>query len=644
MSTSTLAPDTGRLPQVVPSKPRTRDHVAGLDGLRALAVVAVLLYHLSPGWLPGGYIGVDLFFVISGFIITTLLLRERERTRRVHLGEFWLRRARRLLPAVVLVVLVCGAAAFAIGGDVVVQLGWQVLGALTFSYNWVAVGAGTSYFASTTPELFRNLWSLAVEEQFYLVWPIALGVLLLVRSRAVRIAVLAAVAVLSALAMALLFVPGSDPTRVYYGTDTHSFGLALGAMLAFVWRLYPERPAWSLRARFWMCAAALAALGGLVALGLWMPEDGTLTYRGGLPLAALLSATVIAGAIVPAGWLGRALDLAPLRWVGVRSFGLYLWHWPVFVLFSAAEPDWTRSPSDRCMLGGVSFAITLVAAVLSYRFVETPIRRLGFRASLARFRSWAIGSPTRLVAGTTAIVVALTATALTAGAIAADPGQSQAEQQIERGIRAIEHSPSPTPRPAGATGTAGASVPAPPPSAPPLPGGDEITAIGDSVMLAVAPYLQQAFPGIAIDAAVSRQMSAAPTLIQAQLDAGTLRPIVILGLGTNGPFARSLLDRIVSMIVDRELVLVTNQAPRPWTSGNNAMLIQEAQQFRQVELANWQAAVAPHLDVLAHDQIHAGGPQGGAIYVDAVTGALQRLAELPPLRSVHEYGLAPRPS
>src|SRR5690606_2682282 len=206
----------------------------GLDGLRAVAVLAVIVYHFMPAALPGGFLGVDIFFVISGFLITSLLLRERERDGRIHLGRFWLRRARRLLPAIGLLVITCGGIAWLIGGDVLIGLGLQVLGAATFSSNWIAVAAGQSYFDDSTPELFRNLWSLAVEEQFYVVWPALLLLLLLVPARRLRIAILLVLAVASAIGMALTADPAGDATRAYFGTDTHSFGLALGAALAFI--------------------------------------------------------------------------------------------------------------------------------------------------------------------------------------------------------------------------------------------------------------------------------------------------------------------------------------------------------------------------------------------------------------------------
>jgi peptidoglycan/LPS O-acetylase OafA/YrhL len=625
-----------------PSAGAAVSRIPGLDGLRAIAVVAVMLYHLSPGFVPGGYLGVDIFFVLSGFLITGLLLREKDRSGRIRLSTFWLRRARRLLPALVVLVLVCCTAARIIGGDVLVDVGRQVLGAGTFSSNWLAIANGHSYFDQTAPELFRNLWSLAVEEQFYLVWPFAVLALLVIRVRWVRVAIVLVLAVGSAVAMALLDVPGGDATRVYYGTDTHSFGLAIGAALAIITQRWSRLPLnWSRASRVLLPILGALAVAALALASFLMPADAPLVYQGGLVAVAILTAVAIGGSIVPGSLLGRLLDLPPIRWVGERSYGLYLWHWPVFVLVIGALPTWERMGAAGWALGGIALVITVVAATLSYRFIEQPIRRGGFRVL---FRS---ADPARrrpmLRALVTVVAVVLVAGAGfgSYSAIANDPGLGDAEAQIEKGQAAIDatgSAPTPTPTPTGGT------TAAPPSTAPPpLPGGDQIVAIGDSVMLASAPELQAAFPGIQIDAVVSRQMSSLPGIVQRMQAENALRPTMIIGLGTNGPIDRAALDQVRSMVGPRtQIVLVNVQAPRGWVNGVDATLATVAQQYRNVELANWHDAIAGQIALLAHDQIHPGA-KGGLIYASVIKDALQRLADLPPVLGPNDYGLAPTP-
>ena len=607
---------------------------AGLDGLRAIAVGAVLLYHLSPGALVGGYLGVDIFFVISGFLITALALREHEGTGRIDLRAFWVRRARRLLPAIGLLLLACSTAAWAIGGNVLVGLGRQLIGAATFSSNWLSTLAARSYFDDTSPELFRNLWSLAVEEQFYLLWPLMLSVLLVPRRVGWRWVIVGVLAGTSALAMAVLFVPGSDATRVYYGTDTHSFGLLVGALTAFAARAFAAR---SVRRPSWQPSPALlvgvasTSLAGLVVAMVAMPADSPVAYRGGLVGVALLTAALIGTAIVPGSPVGSALDGRLLRWVGTRSYGLYLWHWPVFVLLVAALPEWPRTGAGGWVLGAIALGVSTAAAWFSHRYVETPIRRRGVRGAVMVATSRWRGSRRGLVAGIAAAALLVGGGAGTAAALAASPYRSDAQANIEEGIRAIEDAP------------AAPVAPVEPSTPATLPGGDQITAIGDSVMLASAPGLQAAFPGIAIDAAVSRQLSDAPALVDSLLRERALRPVVLIGLGTNGPIDGVILERIRrSLGSAHKMVVVNVQAPRGWTDGVNQALTSFAGDHRDVELANWRDAISGQLSLLARDQIHPGS-RGGEVYAGVVREALQRLAAIPPLLRPSDYGLAPRP-
>jgi peptidoglycan/LPS O-acetylase OafA/YrhL len=634
IATSTARPSAQR--------PSATRHLAGLDGLRAVAVIAVIIYHLFPGVLPGGFIGVDIFFVISGFLITGLLVDERTRAGRISLRRFWQRRVRRLVPALIALVLVTCTAAWAIGGDVLVGLGRQVLGAATFSNNWLDIASGSSYFSKDVPELFRNLWSLAVEEQFYLIWPILLLVLLLVRNAGARIGIVLALAAASATLMWMLYVPGGDATRVYFGTGTHSFGLMIGAALALIVReLKPfDLDAGESRVQYftrrWLPTIGVASLLAVLFGTWWLHDDSPITYRGGLVAVSVITGLLIWSVTRAGSRLGRMLDVAALRYVGRRSYGLYLWHWPVLILVAAAWSRGEPSMARTTAIGFVTLLITVAASILSYRFVEQPVRRLGFRG-VGRAIRRRMGSSRQgrqlALAGLAIITVGV---AGTAAALAVAPTQSSAQVMIERGERAVAKHPA-------------RHVPAPPPTPTPtahvhkpIPTGDQMVAVGDSVMLASAPELQQTFPGIAIDAVVSRQMHAAPELLQSMATAGTLRKVVVVGLGTNGSISMDTLNQIRQIIgPDRELVLITVQAPRDWTDGvNDTLRTFAGENRRTVALADWQSAIAPHLDLLADDQIHPGA-SGGQIYATTLQSALQHVADLPPVKHLQPRVIGP---
>jgi peptidoglycan/LPS O-acetylase OafA/YrhL len=345
-------------------------YLPGVDGLRALAVLAVLLYHAELPWIGGGFLGVDVFFVISGYLITSLLLAEWSQRGHIDMPAFWLRRARRLLPALFLLMAVTLIFAIVALSSEVAGLRDDALAALGYATNWYLIFSHQSYFEMMgRPSLFRHLWSLAVEEQFYIVWPLLLSAMLwLWRPRYVLLAVLAG-AVASTVLMALLYQPDADPSRVYYGTDTRGVGLLAGAALAFVWA--PGKIGG--RARVHPLAidvAGLSALGVLFYTFLRLDGHQSFLYQGGFALVAVASAGVIAAVVHPRGHLGWVLGRQPLRWLGLRSYGVYLWHWPVFML---TRPD-LDVPFDGLPLLALRFGVTLTIAELSYRLVETPIR------------------------------------------------------------------------------------------------------------------------------------------------------------------------------------------------------------------------------------------------------------------------------
>ncbi|MCY3603729.1 MAG: acyltransferase, partial [Chloroflexi bacterium] len=342
--------------------------------MRALAVIAVVLFHSALGIAPGGFLGVEVFFVISGYIITRALLAERANSGRIALGAFWMRRARRLLPALFLLLFAVAAYTVIFESGEAAGLRRDIAAALAYVTNWDLIVAGETYFDSwERPSLLRHLWSLAVEEQFYVVWPLLMaGGLALLRNR-LTLALILGGAAASAIAMAALYEPGSAVTRIYYGTDTRASGLLIGAALAFVWSARQSDGGNGLRALAGVSALTLAGAVGLATLvGLTLLADGStpFLYQGGFALVGVATAALIVAATHERSPLAQGLGTPVLRWVGVRSYGIYLWHWPVMVL---TRPG-VDVPFDGVPLFAVQVAITLALAEGSYRWVEKPIR------------------------------------------------------------------------------------------------------------------------------------------------------------------------------------------------------------------------------------------------------------------------------
>ncbi len=443
--------DAGGAVPAHPDAPRGKpnlSYIPALDGLRAFAVLGVMAFHAGLPFLPAGFLGVDTFFVLSGFLITTLLLGEwRERTT-IKLRAFWARRARRLLPALLLVVLfVACYAEWVVPKGTYPDLRLDALSTLFYVANWHFIAVGTNYFVQTGPvSLLTHTWSLAIEEQFYLIWPlVVLGLLKLTKSLRVLMAVCVIGALASAVEMAVLYHPGTDPTRLYYGTDTHAqcllVGAALAVGLAMIARSRRARravpgalaradgdPGWAAtgrRARILLACIGTAGAAATAVLWWRASYTGSFLWRGGFLCAAVSTAAVLACVVCSEkSWLATALSVAPLRYLGRISYGLYLWHFPLFQWIDGARTGLTGYP-----LFGVRFGATLAVATASFYLVELPIRHGGL---LRRWRAW-VATPVAF-AGVTAFVLVTTAgSVVTASALPTTPPPASSQRPTSVG-------------------------------------------------------------------------------------------------------------------------------------------------------------------------------------------------------------------
>jgi peptidoglycan/LPS O-acetylase OafA/YrhL len=632
------------MPQPVASD---RHYMPGVDGLRAVSVLLVILYHLDARWAPGGLLGVGIFFVLSGYLITDLLQAEWERDRRLNLKAFWGRRARRLLPALIVMLSVVVGWVALTDPTLLVELRGDALAALAYVANWWFIYRHVSYFARWGPPTpVGHLWSLAVEEQFYLVWPLVLGLGLTHLRRRSLVAVVGVLAALSAAEMAWLYHPGMDPNRVYYGTDTRAFSLLIGAGAALLW---PSRQLATMRTRRSVVLMDCIGFTGLAVVGLLVlgtSEASPVLYRGGMVLLAVAAAAAVLAAAHPATriaqWLGRSLP----RWLGVRSYGIYLWHYPLIVLTTplASPPNPVRMT--------LQVGAAIVAAALSWRYVEEPIRRGRFQPSWTLFRQPAPRSsrgPSARAAGT-GVVLTLSASL---SLVAISSAQAPAGLDVPSVTAVVPAVPAHT-RPACAAPACagssrarhGRSSGAPgKPVRKRMPAGAGVTAIGDSVLIDATPDLEKLLPGIVADGVVGRQMYQAPSVIQwlrRQNDMG--RRVFVLELGTNGPFTPSLLRAVLrdAEPVDH-ILLVNTRVPRSWQIEVNATLRQVAASYPHTTLVNWFRASAGHPSWFYPDGVHLN-PTGAAAYAALVAHAVRAVEEASPSARPNDTAAPPTAS
>lgn len=613
-------------------------YLPGLDGIRALAIVGVLLYHADIEWLPGGFLGVEVFFVVSGYLITLLLLGEHERTGRIDLRSFWVRRARRLLPALAFYLAGSLGLAALFAPDVIDEWRAGVWAALLYVANWFGVFSEVSYAEGFGRKSFlHHLWSLGVEEQFYLVWPVLLFAMIKVVGRRVTWLLIAAGVAGSVALTWHLYQPLEDPIRVYYGTDTRASGLLLGAGLAFVWQ--PWR--WSLPRRRHRAAvgagATVLGVGGLVGVVWAMTRydivlpNADATFRWGLLVTAALAAAAIAGVTPAASPLAKLSALPPVRWIGTRSYGIYLWHWPIFQI--------TRERLDVELEGTtlllVRLALTACAAEVSFQLIEQPFRR---RAGLAQFgRMWRSGwhrlGVAQLVGAAVAAVAVLQLmqvpqTAETDVVVTVAAEELALPAPTATPLPTPSPTPTPLPDPIALPPSADAApteAPTATPTATPEPepvGFETVTFVGDSVMEGAAIHLAELVPGAEIDTRVGRHWFQASEILDELEAEAAVGDAVVLHLGNNGPIDEELFDEVVGRLRNVELVVVVNvRVPVRWEGSVNEALAAGAERWENVELVDWYDRSNEKPKFFAADGVHLTD-RGRRSYARAIALAL----------------------
>jgi peptidoglycan/LPS O-acetylase OafA/YrhL len=650
-------------------------YLPGLDGMRAFAVVAVMIYHANSSWLKGGFIGVEVFFVISGYLITLLLIAEHEKAGVVDMKGFWIRRFRRLLPALFMMMMLLSVWTALFERDALGQLRGDILAGVFYISNWYQIFIGAGYSASNDFAPLRHLWSLAVEEQFYLIWPIVMVALLRNGSR--KIADLAVylfgAAVVIAIVVALLYNPGpinanpanspdayweiggrfiSKADALYLSSISRSSGLLLGAAMAMVWR-----PVAVMRGPLRDKGRALDGLAvvgfAILALMSWkvgfINSDGDNSadpwlFRGGFFVAGIATLMIIAAVTHRGAWTSKALSGATLLWIGTRSYGLYLYHWPIYqIVRNTAGTKLKFHEFVLCMVA------TAIITEISYRYLETPIRR-GQLSAWWRNR----GQRTRRNQNRGAVVGgAFVGTAL---AVFAGYGLATAELKQNEVAERLEESASATcsviegncgepesdaaagevPQtsdPAGAPTPTVAGEPAveddpaiEPTTTVAVPVGPSKLAIGDSVMLGAAEELQGA--GFAVDAEESRAFVRGVDIVQALSDSGQLPDELVVHLGTNGPIKESELTQLLDLAATvPKVLLVENDVPRDYEATNNSLLVNAASGRANVEVLYWNglSGGCPG-DCIYQDGFHLKTP--GAEYYTALVTATFADAQL----------------
>ena len=578
-------------------------YIQSVDGLRAVAVIAVLLYPLGIDWIPGGFLGVDLFFVISGYVITGLILDSIERSGGLDLRAFYLSRVRRLLPALIAMVIFTTIYIGVYAPETVRRFLSDLPYVFTGTMNWALVNRQQDYFeAIGRPPLLQHTWSLAVEAQFYLIWPLVLLFVLRYFGKKNISLVALAIALASGIALFVysiqIDIRESAVSHVYFGTDTHSIGLFLGAALAVSWKPQNLTKEITKRAQDFIDLIGVFGFLGLLSAFLFINESDPTLYRVAFPLTAIFGCATLISVIHPASRFAPLLSTKPALWIGERSYGIYLWHWIVFQLtrpsLDLVGDDWA--------LYSLRVLIVFALADISYRYIETPVRRGSFELWLRgmKYRTRTVRIRQKL-SSLLAVVLTLAATSLIsinamerADEIAAEERRAQQEAALGSNDDVVTDSATPG-----------------------------LWVTGDSVILGIRNVLASFEKIELINARVGRQIG---ELIEvAKTDQKFVADsTVILNMGNNNRLVESDITSLMEIVKNQPRIIIVNTAvPRSWRDENNALIAKVAANYSNTTVVDWNAISTNHPEYFASDGVHLN-PPGVNAYVAAILEELKR--------------------
>ena len=573
-------------------------HISSIDGLRAIAVTAVILYHLGITWIPGGFLGVDLFFVISGYVITRLILDSINQSSALDLRAFYAARLRRIYPAFIFMVI-CTIIFIGVWAPEAIKRFLSDLPyALTGTINWFLVARHQDYFeAIGRPPLLQHTWSLAVELQFYLIWPIILLTVLKYfgKKNIARIALL--IAIISGVTLFLVSLRldqanAQQISHIYFGTDTHSLGLFLGSALAVSWIPQNLSADIAKRAQDVIDGIGVVGLLGLIATFLFIDETNAGLYRIAFPLAGIFGCLVIISLVHPASRFAPLISSAPFRWVGQRSYGIYIWHW---VIFQVTRPS-VDLTGQTWALYLARVLLVLALADISLRWVEIP-----FRQGMVQnwFRGMKYRAPKVKLRQQLSIVFSIIAVLAITSSISVQAINKA--DQISQDLLTQQEDQAASQEDLGST--------------------TGLWVTGDSVILGIRSKLESKEHISLINARVGRQAPELLAVMRVDQSSVPSSPVVF-NLGNNNALTEQTVVDIFEVVKNQPQVIVVNTAvPRPWKDANNAIISKVASRYPNVRLVDWDRVSKDRPELFAPDGVHLS-PAGSDVYVDLVLTVL----------------------